>query len=564
MADIGNTGKFTSGVKSLLKRMNLFIIPKDKRVPSLLKVSESALLPADSFRGSIVLFSHPLADTDLEQIISYISGQGIGVQQIVYGNESGLEKELDIPLDKTGKLILKKKRLRELKGWLADGGALLLVPPVPLASSIWRRFDSKGEKWLAVAERLIIMAQAPLYLVYCLSFSRQKRLAILKNNTEMPALLFKTGAQISSKKLLNYSKRGDLSHYLRLAFLVMEHQLDYQAPRPEILEWQDIAEAIDSKLIAVEMERLPTHQKLVENGDFICYFAHAEEIPHTIQEIGRLREIHFREVGEGTGKPRDLDLYDEIYEHLILWHKKDEVIAGAYRLGKTDEILRHYGRNGLYTHSLFRYKKKFFKHFGNSLELGRSFIVKAYQRQYISLLMLWKGIMSYLWLHPQYRFLLGPVSISSDYQPISRFLIVKYIKSNHYNGEFAKMLRPLNPFQEKKEYRPFHAPLRVIREESDLASILSEAESRESRLPILLKHYLRLGGKVLAFNIDPLFNDALDGLIYLDLLQVPREQMERLLAKEKLADYLNYHTNMPKKIKKNPFKKWRKQLVPGK
>ena len=79
----------------------------------------------------------------------------------------------------------------------------------------------------------------------------------------------------------------------------------------------------------------------------------------TIKEIGRLREMAFREVGEGTGKDRYLDIYDEIYDHLILWNKKDTAIAGAYRIGKTDEILRLYGRNGLYTHSLFRYKKSF-------------------------------------------------------------------------------------------------------------------------------------------------------------------------------------------------------------
>ena len=158
--------------------------------------------------------------------------------------------------------------------------------------------------------------------------------------------------------------------------------------------------------------------------------------------------------------------------------------------------------------------------------------------------------MAYLWLHPHYRFLLGPVSLSSDYQPISRFLIVRYLENHFYDAAYAALLRPLNPFQEKKAYRSFTAAMQVIRDEAELASILSEAESRESRVPILLKHYLRLGGKVFAFKVDPLFNDALDGLIALDLLQMPREHLEKLMMAEKAQDYLNFQQNLLQKLKK--------------
>jgi putative hemolysin len=126
------------------------------------------------------------------------------------------------------------------------------------------------------------------------------------------------------------------------------------------------------------------------------YCAEAGAIPHLLDEIGRLREITFRAVGEGTGHARDLDSFDDHYEHLFIWNRKREEVVGAYRVGRVDEIRRRAGTRGLYTASLFRYRSPFFQLLGPTLELGRSFVRPEAQRSFAPLLLLWKGIGEYL------------------------------------------------------------------------------------------------------------------------------------------------------------------------
>ena len=139
-----------------------------------------------------------------------------------------------------------------------------------------------------------------------------------------------------------------------------------------------------------------------------------------MREIGRLREQTFRASGEGTGKARDLDRFDAYYTHLVLWNQERREIAGAYRICNVQHVLHRYGMRGLYTATLFRFQPKFFAKVGPALELGRSFVHLDYQRQYAPLLVLWKGIGSYLVRHPETPILFGAVSISADYSPASR------------------------------------------------------------------------------------------------------------------------------------------------
>ena len=141
---------------------------------------------------------------------------------------------------------------------------------------------------------------------------------------------------------------------------------------------QDVAAAEDTTQMASEVEALPTSQTLYSSGSYQVMWTFQNQSPSIVREIGRLREVNFRMIGEGTGRERDLDVYDEWYIHLLVWEKDLRRVLGAYRLGKTDVILREQGRAGLYTDSLFHFDSKFLRFMCPALEMGRSFVDQGF------------------------------------------------------------------------------------------------------------------------------------------------------------------------------------------
>jgi putative hemolysin len=252
-----------------------------------------------------------------------------------------------------------------------------------------------------------------------------------------------------------------------------------------------------------------------------------------LQEIGRLREITFRAAGEGTGKATDLDRFDAAYLHLFVWNRKACEVAGAYRLAPVDNAL-----TPLYTETLFGYSREFREKLGSAMELGRSFVRPEYQRAFQPLLLLWKGIGRFVAANPQYKILFGPVSISNNYQTVSRELMVSFLRRHAYLSDWAALLRLKNPFRAPKaQAKPAAAPLDL----DDLISAVDDIEPGRPGVPVLLRQYLKLGGKLLGFNIDPDFNNALDGLILVDLTQTERRLVERYLGKAEAADFFEFH-----------------------
>lgn len=183
---------------------------------------------------------------------------------------------------------------------------------------------------------------------------------------------------------------------------------------------------------------------LSANG-FEVYCTSAQRIPALIQEIGRQREINFRAVGEGTGRAVDLDPFDAQYQHLFVWDSNNQCLVGAYRLGLVDQIMQREGLSGLYSSTLFNYDQQFLSKMGKSIELGRSVIVGAYQKSLNALLLLWKGIATFVSRHPDYTHLFGPVSISNEYSPQARQLLTDAMTLHHYDHERA-LRQCLPPF----------------------------------------------------------------------------------------------------------------------
>jgi putative hemolysin len=303
-----------------------------------------------------------------------------------------------------------------------------------------------------------------------------------------------------------------------------------------------IAGPQDRAVMEQEVSDLMASQCLVRTGEYSVYVASAQQIPKTLLEIGRLREITFRRAGEGTGHPADVDSWDPHYEHLFLWHEERREIAGAYRIGKVDDILATHGVRGLYTSTLFRLDPAFYEAINPALELGRSFVRPERQKSYLPLLLLWKGLGHYVARNPQYRILFGPASISDTYSQASRTLIVSFLKARYRNPDLAGYVQPRKQFRIRNlpgcDSRNFSALLENL---DELSEVVADLESDHKGLPILLQHYLNLGGQILDFSVDRKFSNVVDGLVLVDLAKAKRRQLDRYMGKDDADRFLRQH-----------------------
>jgi putative hemolysin len=309
---------------------------------------------------------------------------------------------------------------------------------------------------------------------------------------------------------------------------------------------EPIASEVPSRFVVDDIAALPAERLLVENAEFAVYAARASELPHLLDELGRLREITFRAAGEGTGRSADLDHFDAYYWHLLLWNKGKQELAGAYRVGNTDEIIRKHGIKGLYTNTVFRYDEQLFLKIGSALELGRSFVRLEYQRQYAPLLLLWKGIARFVAARPETPVLFGAVSISNEYSSLSREMIVRYFEQRSVKDEdgreFAGLVQARTPFRAPKLRRwDCGALCGALRDLDELAEPISDVEKDGKGLPILLKQYANVGGRLVGFNLDRKFSDVVDGLVIVDLRQTDPSVLERYMGREGYAGFRRFH-----------------------
>jgi len=292
---------------------------------------------------------------------------------------------------------------------------------------------------------------------------------------------------------------------------------------------EKIIDPVPLEKIVVEINNAIEKNLLFKSGNFVVLCAPAISIPNILNEIGRLREITFREVGEGTNRALDLDEFDLYFHHLIIWDEEAQRIVGAYRAGKGNEILSQYGKRGFYIQSLFNIKKEFYPILNESIELGRSFVIKEYQRKPLSLFLLWKGILYFLLKNQQYRYLLGPASISNDLSQLSKSLIVNFFETNYYNKELSRFIKPRKRFIVRKQHNIDGDSIlkNTSNDLNKLDKFIQEIDSNY-RIPILLKKYISLNAKLLGFNIDPKFNNCVDGLVILDIFDIPIQAIKSL------------------------------------
>jgi putative hemolysin len=270
--------------------------------------------------------------------------------------------------------------------------------------------------------------------------------------------------------------------------------------------------------------------RLLQSKNYEVFFAEAKNIPNILHEIGRLREITFREVGEGTNESIDLDKYDKYYRHLFLWDDEAKKIAGAYRMGLGAEIYPKYGIEGFYLNGLFRFEPELHDMMHKSIEMGRAFIIKDYQQRPMPLFLLWRGIIHTTLHYPEHKFLLGGVSISNQFSDFSKSLMIEFMKSHYYDPYIAQYIHPKKEF--KVKLKDADKDFVFNETEADLNKfdkIIDELEPGVLRLPVLIKKYIKQNARLVAFNVDPLFNNAIDGLIYLRISDIPESTMKPVM-----------------------------------
>ncbi len=452
--------------------------------------------------------------------------------------------------------------LREAIRWVQQGHMLAVFPSGEVAHADLRTRHVEELGWSPTIARIARKAGAPVLPTY---FSgRNSNLFQLMGllhgsfrTAMLPRELFKkrgeqielrVGSLIPHRKFNAVGNDSEIAEFLRERTLLLRHRASVSSPgsRPASMDrsMADIPLAEAMELIAAEVASLPPVQLLADGGELLVYEAKAPQIPRILRELGRLREITYRATGEGTGKPLDLDRFDDWYTHLFIWNKSQQHIVGAYRLGPTDEIVTRHGTAGLYTSTLFKYRAGLVERLGPAIEMGRSFIRAEYQRSYAPLLLLWKGIGRYVLNRPHCKTLFGPVSISNDYQSASKHVMVRFLQASHNAPDLAELTRPRHPFRPAGVSRLARAPGidRLLMNDSDgVDDMVSDLEPDGKGMPVLLRQYLKLGARFFAFNVDPDFSDALDALMLVDLTRTDRKLLGRYMGIEGCKTFLAYH-----------------------
>lgn len=305
--------------------------------------------------------------------------------------------------------------------------------------------------------------------------------------------------------------------------------------------WLPLATPVPKGELLLEVESLrqsPQGGPLASQGGIEVFLSSATTIPSVMHEIGRLRELTFRAVGEGTGKSLDIDEYDEHYLHLFLWDPSQQCIAGAYRIGCTDRLLAEFGAEGLVTASCFAFEQSFLDFLNPGLELGRAFVSQAYQKSMYPLSLLWRGIGSFIARYPRYHKLFGCVSISDDYTRISQDLIVRYMRESHTHKTLSHWVHPHHAYDLLADEGLVSQKLESIEQ---VSACVANVEPDGKGVPVLLRQYLKLNATLLEFNVDPLFNNSLDALVLVDLLETQPKMLNRYLGESGAQTLLSHH-----------------------
>ncbi len=408
--------------------------------------------------------------------------------------------------------------------------------------------------WESTAMKLVQRAEVPVIPIYFHAknsklFYRLAKISDTFRTAKLPSelltqrnrtIIVRIGNPVSVAAQKEHESLEDFTDFLRKKTYMLSKAYDKETVKlrdiPKSIKLpkpppQKIIKSGDSHQMMQEVSLLRDNEKrLLISKNYEVFLAKSEDIPHILRELGRLREITFRQIGEGTNKSIDLDKFDQYYHHMFLWDNEANRIAGAYRMGMGEDIYRDYGVEGFYLNELFVIDAEAHKLMSQSIEMGRAFIIPEYQQKPMPLFLLWKGIVHCTLRFPNHKYLIGGVSISNKFSNFSKSLMIEFMKSNYYDPYLAQYIKPKKAFKIKLE--DADKDFIFDASEADLNKfdkLIDELEPNELRLPVLIKKYVKQNAKVIAFNVDPLFNDAIDGLMYIRIADIPESTVKPVM-----------------------------------
>lgn len=453
---------------------------------------------------------------DRKDVKSSIAGFKNAIMHLRNGHPLGLFPAGEVSTYKDGKLVVDKP-------WEEAAMKLVQKAGVPVVPIYFHAKNSKLFYKLSKISDTLRTAKLPSEVL------TQKRRVIK----------VRIGKPITVNNQKEHTELKDFSEFLRRKTYMLSNSFEekgkilnnisstLKVPKTP----KKIVTSVSSDIMLSEVEGLrKDNHRLLKSKNYEVYLAPAQNIPNILIEIGRLREITFREVGEGTNEAIDLDKFDGYYHHMFLWDDEKNIIAGAYRLGLGSQIFMRYGIDGFYLQDLFRFEPELYKMMSESIELGRAFVIKEYQQKPMPLFLLWKGIVHITLRYPEHKFLIGGVSISNQFTNFSKSLMIEFMKSHYYDPYIAQYVRPKKEF--KVKLKDADKDFVFDATEADLNKfdkIIDEIEPGALRLPVLLKKYIKQNARLVAFNVDPLFNNAVDGLMYIKIEDLPESTVRPVM-----------------------------------
>ncbi|MGS0536201.1 GNAT family N-acyltransferase [Pseudoalteromonas sp. SaAl2] len=489
----------------------------------------------------VIVANHPIGSLDALALIKVLFGVRQDLKVVANRMLMSVTPmhSLLLPVDNLSGTS-KKQELSNIHQHLKDEGAILIFP----AGEVSRLGPTgiKDCKWNSGFLRIAKKANCPILPIYIKAKNSPlfygtsmiyKPLASLLLVKEMfkqrqKSLEFEIGASIPPESyLIENLKDKEVVNLIRkqLYALTSKKTLPLKTQTP-------IATSECRKELKKAIEKC---QLLGTTQDGMQIYLYQYQGSSAIfRELGRLREISFRTVGEGSGKRRDIDKYDMDYQHLVLWDPSQLELVGAYRLACAQEIIDKHGRKGLYTDSLFSYSDEMTPYFKAGIELGRSFVQPKYWGRK-SLDYLWYGIGAFVKNYPQYRYLYGAVSVSNALPDQAKAMLVHYYQ--HYYGTKHTIATPNNEFkateQQIKQCQSIFTGDDIKEDFVELKHVLA---NMGAQVPTLFKQYTELcepgGVQFLSFSVDPEFNNCIDGLVLVDLEKVKAGKAKRYLSKE--------------------------------
>lgn len=457
--------------------------------------------------------------------------------------------ELFIGIDVLGNDPRNAAALRQAHRHLAAGGALLVFPAGTVGHLPWGQSSVIDAPWQRTAARLALAhgsACLPIHVearnsrLFYLSGQIHKRLRTLLLPRAMvdrrgaPVRLTFGSAFTLADAGIDSAQAG--IDYLRLTCeLLGSREPARAAIAPSTTPTAPTVTPVEPQSLAAAVAALAPFEVL-RQGHFSVFCAPYAQLGVLATHLASEREVTFRAAGEGTGQALDNDRFDGHYQHLLAWDHSANALIGAYRAARVSDVLADRGRNGLYSHSLFHYPESFAHSLKGSIEVGRSFVTLAYQRNPRALDLLWQGLGAMMMRNTDCHTFIGCVSISNAYAPVVRALLHDGLLTG-YRVERAiyDQVKPSSRFRYDARFWRDEL-MRTLGDVGAINKLLGHA-GLEWRVPVLIRHYLALNGRFIDFSVNHDFSQSLDGLILVDLRKAPDRSMSRYLGKEGLVAF---------------------------